>query len=298
MTPCQSDARRANVDNVLDRFLAELQDAVKEFVPDIKWKKSCLQILVQNPRPEVVLEQIENFVEESGSMPLASFNSKKCKAKELSGKALALDKCMFGDLLDDLTAELESDPTRSIEETKLCENVDSMVKCVKSAIGKCFGKKVLKEVDQLYMGIIAYGVTQRLAALQYDSGHLAQCSSFKSLKPEVKKNWIRTKTGSDTCDLAAYYKELGLGLVCDMKAGRDANVLILKLHYGVITVKEMIEEACLIRKHVIEVCSENINCLNKKMKNWLTTLQKRPIHLLLSQIMQRVGEFQWKECPN
>ena len=72
MKPCQSDARQANVDNVLNRYITTLEDTVKQSVPNVKWKKDCLNDVMVNPRGQNIFNQIQNYVEQAGTMPLDS----------------------------------------------------------------------------------------------------------------------------------------------------------------------------------------------------------------------------------
>ena len=253
-----------------------------------------------NPRPKDVMDQLVKHEEPKRITPLTAFKSKKCKDKELYEKGWAMDKCMFGESLDAITEELQSDPSRAIEETKFCEYIDVMVKCANSAAGKCFSKKVMKSVTELYMGMVAYAATQRLAKFQYDPGHLAKCDSFSSLDKKAKSKYVQTKTGAATCDMAAYYKELGLGLVCDMKVREDFDMLMLQVQLGrIVTEEEFMEPACAIRKQIVEECGKRNTCLDKKFATWLGNLQKSPIKVMFSLITNNFQEdFKWNSCPN
>ena len=296
---CLSDARTQNLDNIAGYFLGGVISGVEDAMPDIKWKKECLESKLTNPRNQVVVSQVTNYIETLPTMPLTEFNSKKCKGKDLTTKGFAMDQCMFGELLEDLTEELESDLTRAVEDTKFCEHIDAIVKCAKSQTNKCFSKKVQKEVDKLYMGMIAFAGTQRLAHFEYDPAYLAQCGNFKSVTKGVKKDWIETKTGANTCDMAEYYKNLGLGIVCEAnvdKLYQDVNAMMVTAENNT---EEFISKSCTVRAVIVNECQTHNTCYEKSRAAWLSAYQKNPIKVLFNFISQVLQDgFQWKkDCP-
>lgn len=291
--------------------VTQVLDTTKKQIPSFKWKKDCRESMLKNPRNQEVLDATQYYRELKQTMPLDDFNTKKCKGKALKTQALAMDKCMFGEQLADLTEAImpdKSGKTPAIADTKFCKHVEEIVKCAQAGLNKCFGKKALKDVTEMYMGIIAFAATQRLGLYNHDPGYLAQCAPFKSIKAKDSKKWIKNKTGQNKCDLAKYYTELGKGVTCDIKSNNLYNFFIRKLSAGAYAIDEqnvdkekIIADACKVRKHIIQQCQgkESNTCLDQKKSTWLDSYRKNPIKVLFNFLASRIQEgFKWKkDCP-